>query len=139
MGTSGSLVRDKVLFTLSGRLAGHLGLYVINTLSVVDPVQRLSMFERQNTVGKLRGILMKPLWLTITRVMACILYSPMAEPIFRLFSLVERHTLYDENGSEIQVFDPKLGDLQKKYSDYSRFLKMLTLGIDKVTVLIQSY
>lgn len=41
---------------------------------------------------------------------------PTAEQIFRLFSLVERHTLC-QDGCTVQVFEPELTDLQKKVLD----------------------
>ncbi len=40
-------------------------------------------------------------------------HRPTSEQIFRLFSLVERHTLY-ENGREVQRFEPDLTDLQRQ-------------------------
>jgi transposase len=39
---------------------------------------------------------------------------PTTEQMFRLFSLLERHRLYDEAGCEIQVFDPKFSGIQKE-------------------------
>lgn len=40
-------------------------------------------------------------------------HRPTSEQIFRLFSLVERHTLL-QNGREVQRFEPDLTELQKQ-------------------------
>ena len=40
-------------------------------------------------------------------------HRPTAKQILRLYSLTERHHLY-ENGRKVQVFEPELTDLQKQ-------------------------
>jgi len=41
-------------------------------------------------------------------------HRPTAEQILRLYSLIERHQLCEEDGREVQLFEPELTDLQKQ-------------------------